>query len=183
MDSDHEPLFRGINNTFSFRNVHSMLDKLDWEIKEFSQTPGDDLATLSYRSANCALTAWHVGDWFYHEIISQTERGSYKGPEEYCAEMARLCPAIAIVRKLTNTFKHRQLRKNHDPHISTEVWFHATPGAWPDENGEYPDRDIDPSPEWWFSFHVLSAGSTQEALTVFQEARAFWQGQLEKHVT
>lgn len=79
--------------------------------------------TSSRKALNCAMTAWHLSDWVYHEY-------NYKEKEEFThfpsfqKYLKELCPSLQIMHDLTNGTKHYHLAR-HKPSVEDTELHHG----------------------------------------------------------
>ena len=95
--------------SFNIRTTNDLFNKLLEEYKEFLKN-----STSSRHAINCALTAWHLIDWIYHNDHELSKK--YSELKEFQQELKSLCPSLQIMHDIANGSKHNSL-KWHKPII------------------------------------------------------------------
>lgn len=98
--------------SFEIKTAKDFLEKLKEDYAEYCKN-----GTSSRIALNCAMTAWHLTDWFYNEYYSVLSVEFSKLPI-YQEEMKRKCPPLQIMHDITNGTKH-YLLKRHTPEIKS----------------------------------------------------------------
>ncbi len=89
--------------SFDINNSLDLYNKLLEDYEEFTK------GSISSRLAiNCAMTAWHLVDWIYHEYA---DKSRYSSIGKYQAEMKSKCPSLQIMQDITNGSKHLLITK------------------------------------------------------------------------
>lgn len=87
--------------SFEIKNSEDFYNKLREDVSEFMKD------TLSSRIAiNCAMTAWHLTEWVYHEYYPL----NYKNEQEFQSSIKSICPALQTMKDVANGTKHSVLK-------------------------------------------------------------------------
>lgn len=112
--------------TFHLKSWQDLVSKLNFEIDEFDRTLMLDSQPefRTFRAINAAVTAWHIGDWFWewvseerpelvHEIaqyLGVTIRHSTRDKDHVFSVLAKGVAekhrSLAICRTISNAYKH-----------------------------------------------------------------------------
>jgi hypothetical protein len=93
---------------FDIKNSKDFNNKLREDSSEFMKD------TLSSRVAiNCAMTAWHLTEWVFHEYFPS----DFKDEKEFQAKIKLRCPSLQVMHDISNGTKHYVL-KRHKPEVS-----------------------------------------------------------------
>lgn len=95
--------------SFEIKNSSDFLKKL---LEDYSEFNKDD--TSSRVAINCAMTAWHLIDWVYYELMTN----EYSTLSEFQKELKTFCPELQIMQDITHSSKHHTLTR-HNPSIKT----------------------------------------------------------------
>ena len=113
---------------FELSDSRHMLEKLRWEMNNLDFRQQHDIAACQYHSFNCAVTAWHVTDWLWHDISSELRnklRDKKGKPLKECKDfqeyVREACPALRLCHQIANGSKHCLLERRPDPTISTII--------------------------------------------------------------
>ena len=92
--------------SFELKDHHDYLVKLNAEYADLENEP------LSSRHAvNFAMTAYHMCEWVWHNEPRVNGNPTYSRPMDFYAAVNAACPAIPIMRDLTNGSKHTQITR------------------------------------------------------------------------
>jgi hypothetical protein len=113
---------------FGFRDSRDMLEKLRWELNNLFSRQRLDIAVCQYHAFNCAVTAWHVTDWLWLDIIPEvrarleekTQRRLNRC-EEFQAYVRDACPELKLCHQIANGSKHCLLEHKPDAAISAGI--------------------------------------------------------------
>ena len=101
--------------SFELKDHHDYLKKLEVEFADLMQEP------LSSRHAmNFAMNAHHMREWVWeHE---PRIKGEFRAFTDFYAAVNRECPAMKVMRDLSNGSKHTHIRLTRKPAVtSTDV--------------------------------------------------------------
>ncbi|WP_367346502.1 hypothetical protein [Stenotrophomonas bentonitica] len=183
MTSSTSPVPHG-QQTFSLRSWRDLVDKLNFEIDEFDRTQETDPTPSfrAFRAINGAVTAWHIGDWFWEWLVlhrpdlvphaaahlevdlRNVHVNDRKGM--ICAlskGMATKNRSLAICRTITNAFKH--VRSEHFVDMLTTHPVHVTRRMSNSPNAE---------PEQFFALRVFAENQSLDMGDVLKKAAARW---------
>lgn len=114
--------------TFGMRVPTDLYEKLLFDIERLRSARSS--AESKYAAFDCAVNSWHLVDWTLHladnaayERLSGQKRGAKRGkvtPEASFmdAQLDRL-PALEVCYTLANSVKHREMRTDRMPTVST----------------------------------------------------------------
>jgi len=115
---------------FGLYDYRDMLKKLNWELKNLFLRQRSDISACAYHSFNCAVTAWHVTDWLWHDL-SSLSKIEIKAKEKRikfwktCQEFQRYvrdnCPALRLCHQIATGSKHCLMTYNPDPSIAAAI--------------------------------------------------------------
>jgi hypothetical protein len=89
------------NLSFDIANSKDFYNKLIEDYNDYKSDP-----TSSRLAINCAMTAWHLGDWIYQEFKPSLQ-GSYSDEKVYMTYLKTTeCLALEIMHRITNGSKH-----------------------------------------------------------------------------
>lgn len=89
---------------FDNRNSEDFHTKLCEDYAEFMKD------TFSSRVAiNCAMTAWHLTEWVYHESFT----GTYS-KNAFQTKLKAVCPSLQIMNDIADGTKHWVLSRTHE---------------------------------------------------------------------
>lgn len=95
------------NLSFDLTNSIDMLKKLLWDTEEYLKD-----RSAVYKGLNCAMTAWHLSEWVYHEY----QTTAYKKLADYQEALKLMCPQLQIMHDISNGTKHYTLSR-HVPKV------------------------------------------------------------------
>ena len=95
--------------SFEIKNSKDFFNNLLEEYEDFCKEP-----TSTRKALNCAMYAWHLIDWIYHEFIHSI--GEYNGLGDFQQFIKFRCPALQIMHDLMNGTKHSVLTR-HKPEV------------------------------------------------------------------
>lgn len=100
--------------SFDIKSSKDFLQKLIEDHEEFINN-----STSSRIALNCAMTAWHLTEWIYHEYheLLKTEFSSLTA---FQTKMKEKCPSLQIMHDLANGTKHFKLTR-HKPSVSSTI--------------------------------------------------------------
>ena len=155
----------GVPQTFAVENAKDMVDKLWWEIEAYREEL--DLQPKLWRAFNCSVSAWHVSDWLWKQ--RQAEGLEIGDLISFQSDVQARCRALRLCKHIATASKHGGVDRRFDPTIEVTVRGKETPG-------EIPISDIDNSKH--FEIMISDADGELDALQVFYEAEAFWDGEI-----
>jgi hypothetical protein len=124
---DVPPIERRAQKAFMLRDSRDMLEKLRWELNNLDFRQPYDIAACQYHSFNCAVTAWHVTDWLWHDISQLRDKlvdkkgKPFKECQDFQQYIREACPALRLCHQIANGSKHCLLTHNPDSTISTII--------------------------------------------------------------
>ncbi len=98
-----------MNLSFELKSSADMLRKLLADIDDYLNNDES-----SSKALNCAMTAWHLTEWVYHEF----KINEFNSVSKFQQHMKERCPQLQIVHDISNGTKHYSLTK-HTPKVST----------------------------------------------------------------
>lgn len=103
--------------SFNIENSADLFLKLKQEYSELIKDP-----TSSRYALNCAMTAWHLTDWIYHEY---NYKSKFPKLGDFQKSLKINCDSLQIMHDITNGSKHYKLTK-HVPKISNTAMHEGT---------------------------------------------------------
>jgi hypothetical protein len=173
---------------FGLRSCRDMRDKLERELERLAATIDRD--ELVDHGINAPLTAWHLTDWTWGDLVHKPElraqlareaasnAGSFS-LDDFRRLVVRLCPDLAYCRIVTNDAKHLGSdRHDDDPTFTTVVapaeitWVNARgePMRWTNAQGE----PITWTSEAWDLMITDDDGAKRRAVDVFGRVLDWW---------
>jgi len=119
------------NIGFEIKTTKDFFGKLKEEYGEYCNNRSSSRVAL-----NCAMTAWHLTDWVYHEFGEQLP-STYPKLSDFQSYVKTMCPSLQIMHYLSNGTKHYLLER-HVPKIKNTT-FHS--GDFSDDFSN--DFDVD----------------------------------------
>jgi hypothetical protein len=108
--------------TFELHDSRDMLEKLQWELDNLFLRQRHDIKVCQYHAFNCAVTAWHVTDWLWHDMSSALRSALQLNRfEDFQAYVCKACPALNLCRQIANGSKHCLVERKPDPTISAVI--------------------------------------------------------------
>jgi hypothetical protein len=150
----------GVPQTFAVENAQDMADKLYWEIEEYRNET--DIQKKLWRGFNCAVTAWHITDWLWHE---------QKGEQtllEFQNERVRECCALLTCRYIANASKHRGVARNKNDDI--QVVIRATEI----ELGDWPQTILESQKSDHWEIVIITPQDETDAHQIFHIVQQYW---------
>ena len=132
-------------NVFVLSTPRSMIAKLSWELAQLRRTTAAQNRLLGaiipagYHAFNCAVTAWHCGDWAWASAGEDTKRelaDRYRfslkprdrdNRESFLDAVALDCRPLEICRQIANSSKHLKLDNKTQPDFKTVTAHAAVP--------------------------------------------------------
>jgi hypothetical protein len=119
-------------NVFVLSTPRSMIAKLSWELSQLRRTIAaqperpDAIIPAGYHAFNCAVTAWHCGDWAWasaDEAIKEqlanrysfSLRPSDRDNRQNFLDAALDCRPLEICRQIADSSKHLKLEISARP--------------------------------------------------------------------
>ena len=99
-------------NTLAF-DIQSPKDFFNKLVEDFDEFKKSDNSSRS--ALNCAMTAWHLTDWIYHNYGLNKKFSKLKN---YQAHIKELCPSLQVIHDIANGSRHFKL-EYHRPKIET----------------------------------------------------------------
>ncbi len=119
---------RKAQKSFGLRDSRDMLEKLRWELSSLFCRQPYDVTACKYHAFNCAVTAWHITDWVWHDItpdvkerLGQKIQKSLKRCKDFQNYVCKACPSVNLCRQIANGSKHCLLERNPNPNISAGI--------------------------------------------------------------
>ena len=163
MDDESDQRARQLK-TCHLGSAADVLDMLSWQISDLAATPPASLRAIDYKSMLASVTAWQLSDWAFESLPPTLYRAwtlpSRKGDTALmCFQnwVREACPALKICREISNAFKHRTLRRDAQPDITSDTMNRL---------GE----DMQLSVRLIFTHE----GFVRDPLDVLSEAHSFW---------
>lgn len=141
-----------------------VLDMLAWQIEGLAETPIDRLRAINYKAMLAAVTAWQLSDWTFESLPAMLRQSWTIPGQRGETELMRFqswvrdtCPALKICYSLSNAFKHRTLRRDAQPDITSDTLNRLNEAMT-------------------LSVRLIFThdGFVREPLEVLEEAHAFW---------
>lgn len=183
MASTDAPVPHG-RQTFHLKSWRDLVSKLTFEIEEFERTRLLDSQAefRTFRAINAAVTAWHIGDWFW-EWVSTDRRDLIPGIAKYLGVtiadgfitdnsrvfsilskgMAQRNRALSICRTISNAYKHS--RSDRFPDSLTTHPVHVLQLV-PNSNRA--------TGESYFDLRVFADDAVVDMTDVLKQAAAAW---------
>lgn len=116
---------------FGLHDSRDILKKLTWEMNNMCECARHDIESRQYHAFNCAVTAWHLTDWLWHDMQGMSEESKYlvqktigkkslKSIECFQSYVRTACYALCLSYEIANGSKHCRLRRPN-PGISTSI--------------------------------------------------------------
>ncbi|MFT3846420.1 MAG: hypothetical protein QM725_15290 [Lacibacter sp.] len=99
--------------SFDIKSTKDFYNKLLEEYEDFQNNK-----TSTRIALNCAMTAWHLTEWVYHELSQKINNApksislSKKEIKDFQDELKKQCLSLQIVNDLTDGTKHCLLSRN-----------------------------------------------------------------------
>lgn len=95
--------------SFDIRTAADFFKKLKEDFADYSTD-----ITSARHALNCAMTAWHLTEWVYHEFnLDKT----FKKVSDFQEDVKKQCSSLVIMHDISNGSKHYKLTR-HQPQIS-----------------------------------------------------------------
>jgi len=102
---------------FLLRDTRDLLKKLRFELQQMSLTARHDVEARAYHAFNCAITAWHVTDWLWHDMPLEVRKQVSDPPPEQNGSLQDFqnytrkdCPALALCYQIATGSKHCRMK-------------------------------------------------------------------------
>ncbi|WP_316185955.1 MULTISPECIES: hypothetical protein [unclassified Bradyrhizobium] len=171
------------SNVFALATPQHLLIKLAWEIGQLRRSfeveqPIAWTHAPAYHAFNCAVTCWHLSDWTWEAIDSQTKQvvaerlgARLRTLEDFQGALRTRHRALHICWQIANGSKHFRLRKT-DVDIQTQnVWEYQPAMAGSMQAGE-------PLGSYRYRLVLTDKGQPIEALALFEESEGIWAREL-----
>jgi hypothetical protein len=108
--------------SFELRDSRDMLEKLQWELSNLFCRQPYDIRACQFHAINCAITAWHVTDWLWHDISSELKDGRrWKKCQDLQDYVRKECPELNLCHQIATGSKHCLMTYKPDPTISAGI--------------------------------------------------------------
>jgi len=94
--------------SFDIKTSADFLKKLKEDFAEYRSDK-----TSARHALNCAMTAWHLSEWIYHEFNFDK---TFKKVSDFQEDVKNKCRSLIIMHDISNGSKHFEL-KRHEPKI------------------------------------------------------------------
>ena len=105
-----------------------VLDMLTWQFEDLAATDREQLRAIDYKTMQCAVTAWQLSDWVFEDLPAQLRaewqiKARTAGPDlaSFQTWVRSRSSALRICYVIANAFKHRTLRKDSEPGITSDT--------------------------------------------------------------
>jgi|SRR5680860_393645 len=92
--------------SFDLKTPKDFYNKLIEDYEDYKTSDNSSRIAL-----NCAMTAWHLSEWIYHEFNMKRK---YPKMKDYQGHVKRICPSLQIMHDIANGSKHYKLER-HNP--------------------------------------------------------------------
>jgi len=114
---------------FGLRDSRDLLEKLRWELSNLFQRQRYDIAVCQYHAFNCAVTAWHMTDWLWHDINSsptlksklQQKITPMNRCDEFQSYVRADCSALRLCYQIATGSKHCFMERNPDSTVEAKI--------------------------------------------------------------
>ena len=104
---------------------------LEWQIADLIATDRHLVRVTNYKTMQCAVTAWQLTDWTFEDLPSQFRAKWQLRQSPTDSQLVLFqnwsrsaCRALKICREIANAFKHRTLRNDRHPSITSDTMIH-----------------------------------------------------------
>ena len=112
---------------FELRDARDLIQKLSWELTNLFCRERAVIAVCQYHAFNCAVTAWHISDWLWHDLSPATKDEIFnttgvrlKTYDNFRDYIIRESHALRLCHQIANGSKH-YLLKNTDSSVSAKI--------------------------------------------------------------
>jgi len=103
--------------SFEIKESKDFFIKLKQDFEDITNDPESSRYAL-----NCAMTAWHLTDWVYHEFNYKT---SFQKLSDFQECLKKQCDSLQIMHDISNGSKHYKLTR-HIPKVSETEMHEGT---------------------------------------------------------
>lgn len=115
--------------TFFLNTPADLLEKLRWEVDALWTSAPFALQQRAYMAMNCLITSWQMKDWVYSALkgsnrlkdLDDYAGRAIKDNKEFGVYLTGACPQMKLAYQIATASKHREVKKNNDPKVRTEV--------------------------------------------------------------
>jgi hypothetical protein len=115
--------------TFFLNTPADLLEKLRWEKDALWASAPFDLQQRAYMVMNCLITSWQMKDWVYSALkvsgrlkdLNVYARRKIKGKSDFGVYLVGALPQMKLAYQIATASKHREITKNKDPNVRTEI--------------------------------------------------------------
>ena len=104
-----------------------VLDMLTWQVDDLVATGREQLRAIDYKAMLCAVTAWQLSDWVFEDLPAQLRatwqidaRSAGSDAAAFQRWVRAQSAALTICYVIANAFKHRTLRLDSEPGITSD---------------------------------------------------------------
>ncbi len=118
-----------IGKTFFLNIPADLLEKLRWENDALWTSAPFAIQQRAYMAMNCLITSWQMKDWVYSALkisdrlkdLDNYAGRPITGSRDFGVYLTGACPQLKLAYQIATASKHREVTKNNDPNVRTEV--------------------------------------------------------------
>jgi hypothetical protein len=163
----------GQPHTFGLANARDMLRKLEWEVAEIERHD----SFTAYRAFNAAVTAWHLVDWVWRDLVGSGQRRPSDTKDAFQRRCEAVCPELKLCGLIANASKHGGHDRRRSAGAMSTVLLadvvRAKAGAM---------RAGDPLATWTWRLIIRDGEQERTAADVFARTLPFWRELIDREL-